>query len=382
MKSFQGTVLFFGNFEMPDKNASAHRVLNNGKIFRSLGYNVVFCGIDNNIVQLRDPDSFCDGFQSFPRPYPKNIIQWIKYLFDFGFYKKCFKLFANVKMVILFDFHATPLKKMLTYCHKNGIKVIADVTEWYENRFSFNPIKFIKWYDTRKVMTKLHKKVDGIIVISQCLFDYYKPFVKNMVQIPPLVDIREEIWHHNPKVDSSKIEFVYSGDPGRNKDKIDLIIECFSELSGEYDFLFNVIGVTKEQFINKDTKLIDIVAKLGEKIAFRGRVSHAESIFYLEKADYCIFIRELTRKNMMGFPTKFVECVSSGVGIIANDTSNIKDYFPLDNSWLIGSIDKTAVETAIINALTKGKITHRCSNTFDYHNYYDAFKNFLNGLGE
>ena len=28
----KGTVIYVGNFELPDKNAAAHRVMNNGKI--------------------------------------------------------------------------------------------------------------------------------------------------------------------------------------------------------------------------------------------------------------------------------------------------------------------------------------------------------------
>ena len=37
-----GTVIYVGNFEMPDKNAAAHRVLNNAKIFKELEYRVCF----------------------------------------------------------------------------------------------------------------------------------------------------------------------------------------------------------------------------------------------------------------------------------------------------------------------------------------------------
>lgn len=38
----KGTILYVGGFELPDKNAAAHRVLSNAKIFRELGYNVFF----------------------------------------------------------------------------------------------------------------------------------------------------------------------------------------------------------------------------------------------------------------------------------------------------------------------------------------------------
>lgn len=35
--------------ELPDKNAAAQRVLSVAKIFKSIGYNVIFLGIDKTI---------------------------------------------------------------------------------------------------------------------------------------------------------------------------------------------------------------------------------------------------------------------------------------------------------------------------------------------
>ena len=38
----KGSIIYIGGFELPDKNAAAHRVLNNAKIIRELGYEVFF----------------------------------------------------------------------------------------------------------------------------------------------------------------------------------------------------------------------------------------------------------------------------------------------------------------------------------------------------
>ena len=42
------TIIYIGSFEMPDKNAAAHRVLNNARNLRELGFNVVFVGLNAN----------------------------------------------------------------------------------------------------------------------------------------------------------------------------------------------------------------------------------------------------------------------------------------------------------------------------------------------
>ena len=48
------SVLYIGGFDLPDKNAAAHRVLNNGKVLRELGYEVVFVTRHIEDVKLCD----------------------------------------------------------------------------------------------------------------------------------------------------------------------------------------------------------------------------------------------------------------------------------------------------------------------------------------
>ena len=44
----KGTIIYYGGFSLPDKNASANRVVSNGKIFNKLGFNTVFLGAENS----------------------------------------------------------------------------------------------------------------------------------------------------------------------------------------------------------------------------------------------------------------------------------------------------------------------------------------------
>ena len=46
MKNEKKTILYLGGFLLPDKNAAAHRVVNNSKIFEALNYNVILIGYD------------------------------------------------------------------------------------------------------------------------------------------------------------------------------------------------------------------------------------------------------------------------------------------------------------------------------------------------
>jgi len=379
-----GTIVYVGGFEMPDKNAAAHRVLNNAKIFSQIGYHTVFCGIDKQIENNCEKAIKIDNFDSFPAKYPKNNIEWFKNLMGFKHIKSVIERYPDTAFVVAYNLHAIPLNRLIRYCKKKNIKVIADITEWYEYKFSIHPIKFIKWYDTKTVMTKLHKKTDGIIAISAFLKEYYSPFVKKIIQLPPLVDISQEIWQQEPKNTNDKIEFVYSGVPGRGeeKDKIGLLVEAFSNLSVDNDFLFTIIGITKKQFELDFPEYKSSVAKMGEKIQFCGRVSHFDSVQALKRADYCIFIRNRNQRNVMaGFPTKFVECITSGIGIIANRISNIDDYASFGNCTFLEKEDMSYIEQTIKEKLQKNKkITHLVADVFDYKRYFDVMKQFLNAI--
>ena len=303
-----GTIVYIGGFEMPDKNAAAHRVLNNAKIFRELGYHVVFCGVDHDLTDNAKDVSKIDSFDNIPAAYPRTTVEWVKQQIDFSHLKKTLELYDNVKYVIAYNMHAMPLFRLLRYARKRNIRVVADVTEWYENAFSIKPQKLVRWLDTNIVMRYLTKKVNGIIAISSYLKNYYEKYVKEIVVVPPLVDLTESIWQTACGKKLDCLEFVYSGVPGSNneKDKIGLIVDCFGKMPVEKRFMFTIIGITESQFLTEYPELANVLEKLKGKIEFRGRVPHVDSVAALKRADYTIIIRDRNRKNMAGFPTKFV----------------------------------------------------------------------------
>ena len=342
MDKAKGTIIYIGGMEMPDNNAAAHRVLNNAKILRNLGYHVVFCGVDRSLPEESKEASIIDGFDSFPTKYPKSIKEWLSYIFDFSHIKYVLEKYPNISFVFAYNMHATPLRNVLKYCKKNGIKMIADVTEWYDNPFSFKISKFIRWIDTKCVMEILLKKANGIIAISKYLSDYYQPFVQHIIQLPPLVDVTDLIWHQMVKIDT-KIIFTYTGFPGRDKDRINNIVQAFVLLPKGIEFRFDIIGIDEKQFLLDYPELREDLLYLGNKIRFLGHLPHKETVNYMLSSDYCVFIRENTRKNMAGFPTKFVECVTCGIGIIANKVSDLEKYSQVNNFILLDNFNVLSV---------------------------------------
>lgn len=342
----QGTIIYIGGVELPDKNAAAHRVLSNAKIFRDLGYSVVFIDVDKTLEftsDIRNTKKDVQGFECWSIPYPKSKIQWLVYLTSIKWFKIICSKYDNLCMVICYNYQAMSLIKMIYFCKKNYIKLIADCTEWYgpkRNGFSFFIIKSI---DTFFRMRILHKRLDGIIVISKYLEKYYQK-CNNVIYLPPLVDLAEDKWKQPEKhVENDVTTFVYAGSPG-DKDKISILIDLLSQINAPY--ILNIIGITKQQYLLLNARHSTLIDCLGGRIHFLGRMSHIDTLTQVKLANFSIFFREKNRVTQAGFPTKFVESLCCGTPVITTRTGDLENYLieGLNGFFLDINDQKQAVE--------------------------------------
>lgn len=389
----KGTILYVGGFELPDKNAAAHRVLSNGKIFRNLGYDVVFVDVDKQLNYkscILNTFKKVQGFDCWSIPYPNSILKWAKYLTGISFIYNVEDKYKSIKLVVAYNYSSVGLFRLQRYCKKNNIKIAADCTEWYSTKGSNLIYKIIKGTDSFFRMRFLQKKLDCLIVISEYLKDYYKNS-QNVMLIPPLVDINEKKWEiKNIRTSlklniDNKFRFVYAGSPGKNKDKLSSVIDALYILRKNDNYQMDIVGITIDQFEEDNPEYIDKLNFLGEKIVFFGRLSNEESLEKLKEADYSIFIREKSQLTMAGFPTKFVESISCGVPVITTDTSDVKFYYLKYN---LGFLLKDSDLHSLVN-LFKDILEHKVMvsksafgdniGLFHYKNYEKQIKEvFLN----
>ena len=361
-------VLYIGGFELPDKNAAAHRVLANAKLLREMGWNVSFIGVSKDVNNA--PSDVC-GFKSTPILYPTGIMDWVHQILIFVNMKTI--LGQNPDYVVLYNFPSIASLRILKECHKNGIKVIEDLTEWEEPQgWSFRSI--IRKLDVKLRMEYCVKKMDGVIAISKFLFTKYKPYTETVL-VPPLVDLEDEKWNriNISQIAPNKVSLVYAGNAGfGKKDRLDYIIEA---LDGITNVQLSVIGMTKDQYEQGYNKIVpkDI------DVVFYGRLSHEETLKAVKKADFQMLIRDDNRKNNAGFPTKLVESMACGTPVIATLTSNIGDYLKDGYNCFIVSKDKDlkVVFSSLSNMskTTINEMKQHCLDCldFDYHNYKDEF---------
>lgn len=384
----KGTVLYIGGFELPDKNAAAHRVLSNAKLFREFGFKTVFLGVDRSIAESSkgtlEKKEF-QGFEYWTQSYPQTFREWLHYLISIRFFLNTLKHYQDVKLVICYNYQAPAFYKLFRFCRKNGIKIIADCTEWYGAQGETLIKKLFKGIDSFFRMRIIQKNLDGIIVISSYLQNYYKSYYKakgSIALLPPLVDLSEKKWNspqHSSKTEE-QITLFYAGSPGKEKDKINKIIHSVAALKSEHSVFFRCIGITLEQYLRLYPEDVQLLKDLSDRIIFIKHLTHVECISHLSSSDFSIFFRDDNLVTRAGFPTKLVESISCGIPVITNDTSDIKKYIQSGkNGFILGSNvkeDLSLIFSEPKNNLNSMKATVDRS-LFDFKRYAKEFETFL-----
>ncbi|WP_017413609.1 glycosyltransferase [Clostridium tunisiense] len=371
----KGTIIYIGGFALPDKNAAAHRVINNAKILRELGYNVVFISkiVDKLATSNNKKMVKYYGFECWEIELKQSKVEMVKALFEISSIKPILEKYSDLKIVIAYNFPAIALLKLRNYCSDNGIKCLGDITEWYGTKDKSLIYKLIKGFDSTLRMRVINKMLDGLIVISNYLLNYYEN-KKNIICIPPLVDLSDEKWIFKEEFKENKMTFVYAGAPSSEKERLDIIVKCINELSYYYPVVLNIIGITEEQFYSI-YKIHSHFNFHSDAIIFHGRLNHRKTIESVKLADFSLVIREDSRLTKAGFPTKFVESITCGTPVIFTDNSDLKRYVQNGMNGYIVTIDNFKEDLEkIIKANAEIRVDN---NIFDYKSYIEDTQQFM-----
>lgn len=400
-------VLYIGNFSFPFGDAGGKRVYSNGKILKELGYNVIFIGVSKNlksISSLKETESDYDGFKYYNFPYPSKNLDWIKYIKTFNLMKDLLfkdKIINDLHLIIYYGSPAVSffVTKLIRFCKAKNIKIVADSTEWLTGR-STNSYFFniAKLFDETYKMSYANKKAAGVIVASSYLENYYKKSGCKTVIIPPLSTIKNKFSESDSNLIDKKV-ISYAGQPFRKnqkeidpitfKDRIDkMVMLLLTAKKKNCKFIFNVYGLTKEEYLYAIPSHSKIIDELGESICFYGPTSNEEVVNKISKSDFTFLIRDNNKRSNVGFPTKISESISCGTPVITTRTSDLENYIiEGKNGFFIdtptGEIDVNKF-IEIMN-LDKDKMISMkkyCinNNIFYYEEFKDKMADFLNDV--
>lgn len=361
-------ILYLGGFELPDKNAAAQRVMANAMLLREMGFEVTLVGVTK---EKKEKTFEYNGFSCRCLKYPETTKEWL-------YQVTSFLPVTEIEMyspdfLVLYNFPAMASLKIRRYCHQKGVKVIHDLTEW-EQTEGWTPRDMAKRLDTWLRMRYCIRRMDGVIAISRYLYDYCKRDV-NTVLVPPTVDLDNGKWNRDREIKTnSPITLVYAGSPGGGvKDRLDVIVDAVRQ---HKSIRLKVVGVTEEQFFEAFKREPENM----ENVEFKGRLTHEEAVKEVCDSDFQMLIRDHSRKNDAGFPTKLVESMSCGIPVIATVFSNITYYVrDGENGFLLN--DGVALTTVMekleeMNSEEVIAMKKKClaMKDFDYRGYRKEFE--------
>jgi glycosyltransferase involved in cell wall biosynthesis len=390
-------ILYTGAFRFPAGDAAAARVLNNAKIFRALGFEVTFISWGGNPQQKdigEDGKFYYEGF-SYINTYDldvkrSNILKRVINHFFAGqnSIKIIQRIIPEADFVIGYNPTMFFTKKVLKLCKAYNAHFVSDITEWYDpNEFPGGRFFPPSWVNELN-MRFTQKRVKNKIVISSFLDGYYHS--SNNIILPPLVDSSEAKWLDLKSVlpPFDGIRLVYIGSPSR-KDllgtMLDAVIQC-SKNGSKLQFV--IVGVSKEN-ISDYTNYQEVIS-CSDHIFFYGRVLQTEVPSYLNVSDFSIIVREPTRKNMAGFPTKLAETMMAGCPVLVNYTSDIEQYvcngyngFILSD-WSSKELQKILSSIVFLSRkdveLMKSNAKKSALEKFNYSCHVDKMVDFISGI--
>lgn len=400
------TILYVGGFELPDKNAAAQRVLSVAKIFQELNFNVVFVGVDKSLKfdnNIENTKNLYFGFKSWSVPYPKNKKQWFKYITSISELKYLIEEYYkdDLYAIVCYNHPFISQFKIRQLCKINNAYYIPDVTEWYSAKGKSFLFGIMKWLDITLRMRYIHNKSDGIITTSKFLTGYYLKKNLNILELPSMFDSKQldTIESLNQSKLDNTIYLMYAGsaydenNPEKAKknikDRLDKVIILLNEMHKlNYMFIFNIFGLEKENYLRAFPEHKELLQGIGNKIIFHGKKKHNEIISYIKFSDFTIFLRDVDRVTLAGFPTKFSESLCCNTPVITNKISNIENYLnDGENGFYIDLKNQAeqVIKMKYIFSLKKEEINGLKKNCeknkkLDYRKFLELTNVFFNNL--
>lgn len=333
------TIVYIGNFFFPKGNSSGIRVLANGYLLRTLGYQVIYVGLSKEIEQTvelnKNEVKNYDGFDYYELPYPRKLKDWTDHSSKLNAVLPLLDAVKPVAVIAYGSVSNSFFSFLLNrWCKKNRVLFIPDCVDWLAGGSGGILFRIGKRLDTEFQKRYVNASGDGVIVVSTFLEDYYRLKGCKTLILPPL-SCPDLAIASNDCCKKTKKRLVYAGFPfpttrkivsnSSFKDRLDITLDILTELN-EIDFIFDIYGIEKEDYLKCLPKHIDLIDKMKDKIVFHGVVDNKIVIKNISKADFFVLIRDQNRMTNAGFPSKIVESISLGVPVITTATSDLDVY--------------------------------------------------------
>ena len=240
----------------------------------------------------------------------------------------------------------------------------------------------------RILFRKFHYSLfDGLLLMTTRLIHYFKIEKKSntpLLHVPMTVNFSR--FSQIIKTNDKAVQYIaYCGALNDKKDGINILIEAFARLAGEFpDIKLYLIGEAStlreyNQYINQVK-----FHELSHRVVFTGRVNKDKIPQLLANATVLVLPRPVSRQAEVGFPTKLGEYLSTGQPVVVTKVGEIPHYLTDEVNAFMAEpgnvVSLTAKLKGVLNdyphAETIGENGKKAA--MEFFNYTTQTKNILN----
>lgn len=377
--------LIYCNHTAAKNHPNGLRIIHIAKMLKTLGYEIYVYGMaaDASINRIEENITCID----LSNLNGRGLKIHFKRMSDmFLKIKKTLDEHKDASLIISAISDRNPfIHKHIRKFARNNKKVFVEtIVEWY-NIHNYTYRYWNRFLVNEYMMRFDNCKSKNIIAISTFLKKYYENKGCNTIYIPTIIDNDEYLGLvHEP---NKKITISYAGSPGR-KDSILNAIFALDLLTDEErsKIEFNIFGVTEGKLKNLGLSA-ELINKLEGCLKIHGRIPYDEVKNYIAASDYTILLRRNIRTAKAGFSTKVGESMACSTPIIANYTGDLDKYIvDCQNGIICEDESSKSCAKAYRKVLELAPETYEnmrknarlaSLEQFEYKNYIDKLKNFL-----
>ncbi|MCK4620874.1 MAG: glycosyltransferase [Desulfuromonadales bacterium] len=386
-------IAYVGHMLFPWGQAASRRVYGNAMSLAASGHNVIVVSGSAHPSELT-PLELCEnncslshiGLGVSPTKNDTPLQKALKLLFTSSLHAVRWLEAQPTKPthVVLYGGYTPYLMRLLPWCRRNNVTLIADLVEWHSASQLPGGALGLSGLNIFLSMRCLYPKCDGIITISSYLSRYYQKRGCSTVQVPPTVDMATLPPSEGFELRESKyVTLVYAGSP-QNKDLLLPIIDGMQLVDPRSEkFRLIVLGPTENDVINSCCA----GGPLPPSVQVKGRIPQNEVAEVLQSADFSVLLRPPLRYADAGFSTKFVESLANGIPVIANLTGDMGMYL---NDGVEGFVCQDHSAEAFSQALGRALVLtpedllqmrlnahSQAKRSFDYRQYSDVLAELI-----
>jgi glycosyltransferase involved in cell wall biosynthesis len=325
------SIIIFGDaFTFPEGNASTNRVYTYAKGFVELGQSTHVVTFGNNY----QPDKYgvIDGIvyhcafkpvKRHPRFIIRNLPKFTKYPNAIKILKQINKT-EHVSAIIVYT------KIIPTHLLSFMMSRILHTRLVIEN--SEHPLRYYRkgwakpWIGNFRLFIEMHT-FDAILLITQNLIDFYKPWIKKESKIFLVPSTVDPARFDHPKSGLLPYEYIgYFGYLNFHRDRIDILMDAFASVSKTHPDIHLLLGGALREpdrtFILQKIEQL----QLSDRIHVLSYLLRDEVTRYLVNAKILIMVRSNHPDTNASYPSKLTEYLATGNPVISVNVGEISNY--------------------------------------------------------